>query len=94
MKKKGGLKIMTVSELKYEVSKNHPYYFSRKSMKFFGDSMGNYGVRSAVIVSHSSEEKIEVWELYRKRPVRGGNMGSAYFRKTTFEQVFMRRIYD
>ena len=44
---------MTPSELKYNVELNDPqsFFFTRQTMRFFGDTMSNYGVRSAVIVS-------------------------------------------
>jgi hypothetical protein len=42
---------MTPSELKYQIqiknTENH--HFDRSSMKFFGDTMANYGVRSSVV---------------------------------------------
>lgn len=89
---------MTPSELKYQVENRgtESRYFDRLSMKFFGDTMANYGVRSAVVRSNYDEvgnwtntEGVEVegWELYRKRPVKCGNKASTYFRKTTFEKV-------
>jgi len=70
---------MTPSELKYQVEQSgtNPYYFTRKTMKFFGDTMRNYGVRSSG----------DNWELYRKRPVKHGLKTSAYFDKETFERV-------
>ena len=44
---------MTASELKYqvEVSGNEPHYFTRSTMKFFGDTMRNYGVRSGEVTA-------------------------------------------
>ena len=83
---------MTPSELKYKVEQSgeEPYFFTSKTMKFFGDTMRNYGVRSAVIDTYS-EKNIEVWELYRKRPVRHGLWESAYFRKDTFARSFRKK---
>jgi hypothetical protein len=74
-----GLK-MTSSELKYQHELNNPnsFYFTRKTMKFFGDTMKNYGVRS-----HCSN----TWELYRKNPVKHGLNSSAYFNKLNFTKV-------
>ena len=70
---------MTPSELKYQVelSGHEPYFFTRKTMKFFGDTMANYGVRDAG----------DAWELHRKRPVKHGLKTSHYFDKVTFEMV-------
>ena len=78
---------MTPSELKANILKHNPdsHYFDRKTMKFFGDTMKNYGVRRAEI------EGVTVWELYRKRPVKYGRKSSAFFRTTDFQQVFERR---
>ena len=74
-----GLK-MTPSELKYQHELYNPdsVYFTRQTMKFFGDTMKNYGVRSCCS---------NTWELYRKTPVKNGLSNSAYFNKLTFKQV-------
>jgi len=70
---------MTPSELKYNVERSgsEPYFFTRATMKFFGDTMANYGCRDAG----------DCWELWRKRPVKGGLQNSAYFDKVTFKRV-------
>ena len=75
---------MTPSDLKYRVTKANPgsYFFSRDTMKFFGDTMRNYGVRTDEVRS------IECWELYRKRPVKNNLQSSVYFDKITFKRVF------
>ena len=89
---------MTPSELKAEVQAagHESHFFDRSSMRFFGDTMRNYGVRSAVVRSHYDADgnytsaegvEIEVWELYRKRPVKHGMRDSAYFDKQTFKRV-------
>ena len=71
---------MTPSMLKYKVEKagNEPYFFTRKTMKFFGDTMRNYGVCDAG----------DCWELFRRRPVKYGVKSSAYFSKETLKRVF------
>ncbi len=69
---------MTPAELKYLTRDAEPYFFTHNTMRFFGDTMRNYGVRSAG----------DNWELYRKRPVKHGLIKSAYFNKETFERVF------
>ena len=83
---------MNASELKYKVeqSGHESYFFTRKTMSFFGDTMRNYGVCESVITTYSGE-KVEVWELYRKRPVKHGLQSSHYFRKDTFEKVSAAR---
>ena len=78
---------MTPSELKYRVADTEPYFFSRDTMRFFGDSMANYGCRKTVIRDKNDVEQ-EVYELWRKTPVKHGLQSSAYFDAKTFEQVF------
>lgn len=83
---------MTASELKYQVEQagHVPYFFTRETMKFFGDTMKNYGVRSATVQTYSGRT-VEVWELYRKRPVKHGLRMSHYFDKQTFDRVHPKR---
>jgi len=81
---------MNASELKYKVESTGSYFFSRDSMKFFGDRMSNYGVRSAVVDTWDGEQ-VECWELYRRRPVLMGLGSSAYFDKRTFQRVFPKK---
>jgi hypothetical protein len=78
---------MNASELKelIEEAGTSPYFFTRKTMKFFGDTMKNYGVRSATI--STGAENIAVYELYRRNPVRRGLIDSAYFDKKTLKRV-------
>ena len=74
---------MNASELKRKVeeSGNEPYFFTYRTMRFFGDTMKNYGVRRAKINGK------QVWELHRKHPVKHGLHESAYFDSVTFERV-------
>ncbi len=76
---------MTPSELKYQHETKNPesHYFTRDTMKHFGDRMKNYGVR----------ELPDCFELYRKRPVNGGLQTSAYFDKVTFKRIASRVQY-
>lgn len=79
---------MTPSELKAHVEANSDsHFFDRKTMKFFGDTMRNYGVR-LVSVSGGENASRELWELYRKSPVKHGVSKSAYFCPITYKQVF------
>jgi len=66
---------MTPSELKrkYHESNNDGCYFLPETMKYFGDTMRNYGVRQVGL------DNPYYWELWRKQPVKGGRQGSAYF---------------
>ena len=89
---------MMASDLKYRVecAGSEPHFFTRSTMKFFGDRMSNYGVRNTYIVSdydadgNYAEQGIrrQVWELYRKHPVKHGLSSSAYFCPFTFRRVF------
>lgn len=62
------------------------HFFTRSAMRFFGDSMGNYGVRAGIVNTYTGETR-DVWELYRRRPVKHGLQSSAYFDRSTFERV-------
>lgn len=91
---------MTPSELKYNVQTNNTesHYFERSSMKFFGDTMANYGVRSAEVVTNYDANgdwvgdeggvTVQVWDLYRKRAVKHGLKDSVYFAKDDFRRVY------
>lgn len=82
---------LTVSELKCNVEQgSDSLFFTRDTMKFFGDTMSNYGIRSARVDTYS-EQEISVWELYRRQPVKHGLQDSAYFNKETFSRVFAKR---
>ena len=80
---------MKPSELKYKVEQagNSPYFFDRKTMKFFGDTMKNYGVRKCSVLTNS-QISYDCFELYRKRPVKNNNHSSAYFNQLTLERVY------
>ena len=89
---------MTPSELKYNVKNTGSHYFDHSSMKSFGDTMSNYGVRSAEVQSNYTAEgdyvgadggiTVQVWELYRKRPVKHSLKDSAYFAKDDYRRVY------
>ena len=81
---------MTHSELKYLTRETNPHFFTHRTMKFFGDTMRNYGVRS-VRVDTWTQEGVECWELYRKHSVKCGLKESAYFDKNTLDKVFPKR---
>lgn len=79
---------MTPSELKHQVENagHESHFFDRKTMSFFGDTMRNYGVRSATIECNYCT--LEVWELFRRKAVKHGLKSSTYFDKGTFRRVF------
>lgn len=76
---------MTPSELKSHVDQVMPLFFSRDTMKFFGDTMKNYGVCSGKIDT-LNVKGADVWVLYRKNPVKYGINSSSYFNKKTFKR--------
>jgi hypothetical protein len=85
------MKIKTASDLKWAVeqSGNEPHFFTRSTMKFFGDTMRNYGVRGPLNIETYSGA-VSAFELYRRRPVKCGLDSSAYFDAATFNRVFAK----
>ena len=75
---------MTPAALKERVSTGKDsHFFERSSMKFFGDTMANYGVRAGLVtVTTSSGVTHQCYELYRKQPVKQGLKSSAFFGST------------
>jgi len=75
-------------ELKMCVERTGSHFFERSSMKFFGDTMGNYYVpKNTVMIKDYSGNNIECWELTRVRPVKGHLQSSAYFDVVNYERV-------
>jgi hypothetical protein len=74
-------KIKSASDLKYlhETNDPHSSYFSRDTMKFWGDKMSNYGVRKAKVKAFRGDEVIDAYELHRKKPVKHNLHESTYF---------------
>ena len=83
------MKIKTASDLKYHVEQAGvcPHFFTRETMKFWGDTMANYGVRQPREVTTSTGRIVQCYELYRRHPVKNGMDSSAYFDAATFERV-------
>jgi len=83
---------MTPSELKYRVEQGPDrYFFTRDTMRFFGDTMSNYGVRSnPVEVTTPSGDVVPCWVLYRRRPVKYGAQSNAYFATADFRRVLSK----
>lgn len=90
---------MNSSQLRANIESANPdsHFFDRRTMRFFGDSMSNYGVRAVVVSAWSDEvdpetkryvsAPVEAWELYRRRPVKSGLKASVYFDKQTFKRL-------
>jgi len=71
-----------------EEAGREPYFFTRETMRFFGDTMANYSVsREPVTFQTYSGETVTCWELCRKRPVKHGLRSPAYFDVETFHKV-------
>lgn len=86
-------KAITPADLKFEVQARGSHFFDRETMRFFGDTMRNYGVRGPVWIRTHSGKWAQAWELYRRRAVRHGLHKSAYFHTETFAQVRGTKIY-
>ena len=84
---------MNASELKYQVERagTCKHFFTRTTMKFFGDTMRNYGVRRTTVKTYDGVS-CDVWELYRRRAVKHGLRESTYFDVNTFERVHTPRV--
>ena len=64
-------RIKTASDLKGFAENAGSYFFTRKAMAFFGDTMRNFGVRHL---------PGGIVELYRRKPVKHGLQTSHYWR--------------
>lgn len=84
------MEIKTSSDLKHEVEarRTESLFFTRNNMKFAGDTMKNYGVRKIELKVRDQLNPIPVYELYRRRAVKGGLKSSTYFDAVTFGQVY------
>lgn len=84
------MRTITASELKARVEGAglEPHFFTRPTMRFFGDTMRNYGVRGPLQFKPLLGEQCEVWELYRRQPVKHGLRTPAYFRTDTYARTF------
>lgn len=82
---------MNATELKYlvELHGKEPYFFTRKTMRCFGDTMKNYGVTKTTINTNYNNN-LKVYELYRRKPVKHGLQTSAYFNAKTFKREFKK----
>lgn len=81
------MKTITPSQLKHHVENAGGNFFSRDSMKFFGDTMQNYTVTGPVSIETWSEDQpVLCWQLNRRRPVKHGLDTPAFFDCTTYER--------
>jgi hypothetical protein len=84
------MKIRNASDLKFAVKKagTQPHFFTRNTMRFFGDRMSNYGLRQPRPVTLHDGRAVNAYELTRRRPVKHGLRASAWFDAETFDRVF------
>lgn len=84
--------IKTSSQLRafVEDAGHESRFFTRDTMRFFGDTMRNYGVRRVTLETNMGDT-VEAFELYRRRPVKHNNQSSAYFNAETFRRVFPKK---
>ena len=76
------MQITTAQQLKkaYESKRPNGCYFYKGNLEIDGDTMENYGARGPL----NSLWGRAVYELYRKEPVKDGNIHSVYFDAETF----------
>lgn len=76
--------VKTASQLKYWYEENYPggKFFTRPNMRFAGDTMANFGVRTVRLRRKWGDDagkEFDGFELYRRRPVKMGNKRSFFF---------------
>lgn len=87
------MKIKTPSDLKaaHEAANPDSLFFSRETMRFWGDTMRNFGVRQPVEVTTSQGVTTLAFELYRRRTnARNSRLGSYWFDAVTFARIDVR----
>lgn len=75
---------ITVYELKRRYQRAEPegYFFDRKTMAFFGDTMKNYGVKMVLVNDLDTGESFKCYALYRKaKTPKGAGSHTTYFSK-------------
>jgi hypothetical protein len=82
---------MTPSQLKAHVDATGSYYFSRETLRFFGDTMRNFAVYGPKDVTQRDGTKVKAWQLWRKRATKLAAGHVAYFDTTTYEHVSAAR---
>lgn len=78
---------ISLAYLKARVSETSPYFFTRKTMRFFGDTMRNYRIAGVKQVTTPSGDIHSVWILERKRAVKHNLDSDTYFDRETFTRV-------
>jgi hypothetical protein len=70
---------MELTELVERVTERSPHFFSRETLKFFGDKMSNYRVGKPVTFVDTSGDSVTCWPLERRRAVKNGLHSTTYF---------------
>jgi|WetSurMetagenome_2_1015567.scaffolds.fasta_scaffold159845_1 hypothetical protein len=90
------MKRMTPSELRYRVQQTGSSFFDRNTLRFFGDTMSNFGCSSkAYAVTDRHGSKRQVFAIWRKHkpnsPLRNDPDWSKpyYFDAQTFARVYL-----
>lgn len=79
----------SVSDLAYQVTESGNLFFTKKTMKFFGDTLGNYGTRMV-----QQQDGSWIIELFRRKPVKHNTGSSAYFDAVTFKRLHSVTLKD
>lgn len=82
-------KCPSVSDLAYQVTESGNLFFTKKTMKFFGDTLGNYGTRMV-----QQQDGSWIIELFRRKPVKHNTSSSAYFDAVTFKRLHSVTLKD
>jgi hypothetical protein len=79
---------MTISELKARVEDTGSLFFTRSTMKFFGDTMRNFscGTKPIEIVDFYGAKR-QVYAIWRKKATKIGTDRVYYFDAETFKRV-------
>ena len=78
--------IKTAYDLKRKVTETGSFFFTRESMKFFGDTMENYGLRGPAPLE-TRTGMVNSYELVRRKPVKSKLQDSAFFCAETFKRA-------
>lgn len=82
---------LTASQLKAAFEKAYPesLFFNKDTMRFFGDTMGNYYVPTATVqvIDRDLGCAVQCYELQRKKPVKHGLQDSAFFDCITLKRI-------
>ncbi len=85
---------MTPAQLKAELEAEGSNFFSRDTMRMFGDTMRNYRVTGPVEFETFSGDVVACWALERKSPVGSGPYkltATAFFCCETFQRRYPKR---